>query len=151
MLGLKDIASGGVEGLVSGIGKTLDGLFTSDEERGKLANAMENLKQQPFIKSLAVLAQEASHASIFVAGARPALLWATVGGIAYEGVIRGVLMWVQNWAIILTNYTGTAPVLPSIENVFFELVSLAGVLYGARGFEKVKGVARNTLESETKE
>ena len=140
-----NIIGDATEGLVKGIGGILDDLFTSDEERAKAAIAMRKIADAPFIASMRVLEKEASHKSIFVAGARPALLWGCVAGIAYEGILRGMLQWLINVSLLFMQNPPDIPPLPSIEGVFFELCSLAAVLYGARGIEKVKGVATNAL------
>ena len=133
------IAGDIAKGVVEGVGSVLDDLFTSDEERGKIAIALEKIKNAPFLASLKVLEKEASHASVFVAGARPALLWACVLSIVYEGFFRGFLVW------ILLLVDPTLPPVPSIKEVMWEIVSLAGMLYGVRGVEKIKGVARNNM------
>lgn len=148
MFGIGKVAgqAGGelAKGVIEGVGNVLDDLFTSDEERGKVKAALESIAQAPFLASLKVLEVEANHSSIFVAGARPALLWGCVSGIVYEGFLRGIMQWVTDVIVILTGIPAL-PSLPSVENVFGELCFLAATLYGARGLEKWKGVARNNI------
>lgn len=140
-----DAVKGGVEGIVSGIGGVLDELFTSDDERNKAAVAMERIRSSEWVSYLNVLMAEASHASVFVAGARPALMWACVATLVYEGLLRGLLMWVMQVATILFGLP-TLPALPSAEPIMWEVVSMACALAGVRGVEKIKGAARSRLK-----
>lgn len=139
------IVADAVEGLVSGVGGILDELFTSDEERQKIVLAMEKIKSSEFIEGLKINQTEASHASIFVAGARPALIWACVAALAYEGVLRGILAWFIQVLVILFGIP-ELPALPSISDSMMEFVGLAFSLAGIRGIETVRGVARKSLK-----
>lgn len=142
---VSDAVKGGVEGIVGAVGGVLDELFTSDEEREKVALAKEQIRSSEWVSYLQVVLAEANHASVFVAGARPALMWACVATIAYEGLLRGLLAWALQVASALFGLPGL-PALPSAEPIMWEVVGLAGTLAGVRGLETVKGVARSKLK-----
>jgi hypothetical protein len=80
--------------------------------------------------------QEAAHASIFVAGWRPAIGWACAFGVFYT-VISPIIE-----AILLTAFPDTAIVLPALGDVLWELTFGMLGMGALRTFEKLKGVAR---------
>lgn len=135
------LAAGGAKGIIDGIGGIFDSLFTSDEERAKMKLALQQVADAPFMRQLDLLIQEAKHPSVFVAGARPALIWACVATVAYEGLLRGLMTWV------LALVDPSLPPPPSAGGIMWEVVSLGFALAGVRGVEKVKGVARESLKS----
>jgi hypothetical protein len=80
--------------------------------------------------------QEAAHASIFVAGWRPAIGWACAFGVFYT-VSSPIIE-----AILLTAFPDTAIVLPALGDVLWELTFGMLGMGALRTFEKLKGVAR---------
>lgn len=87
----------GIGDIVKGVGSIADDLFTSDEERLKVALQEKQLEATLIQGQLSVNAAEAGHGSIFVAGWRPFIGW--VGGIAlaYQFVLYPFLIWI--WAL----------------------------------------------------
>ena len=84
--------------------------------------------------------EQAKHPSIFVSGARPAIMWVCCFALAWQFIIAPISSWV-----IITWYPMVT--LPMLETG--ELVSLIMALLGlgaARSFEKYKGVARNNMK-----
>lgn len=140
-MGIDPIASA-ASGIVSGVGGILDDLFTSDEERAKAEIAMARISQAPFLASLEIDKEEAKHASIFVAGARPFLKWVVGGGVAYEVLLRPLLTWLTNIANGLFDLAIVAPPSISLEELI-TLVTGGAALYGARAVEGVMGRKRN--------
>ena len=131
-----------IGGIIDTVGKVADSLFTSDEERAKLQ--IEGLKAETEAYraeserlggQLEVNKEEARHASVFVAGWRPAVGWICVGALAYNFLAQPLLAWASSiWLF-------PAPPLAS-EDL---LLTLLGILLGVGGLrtvEKIKGVAR---------
>ena len=84
--------------------------------------------------------EQAKHPSIFVSGARPAIMWVCCFALAWQFIIAPISSW-----IIITWYPMVT--LPMLETG--ELISLIMALLGlgaARSFEKYKGVARNNMK-----
>ena len=83
--------------IIKGVGNLADDLFTSDEERLKIAIQEKAIEANLIQGQLAINAQEASHASRFVAGWRPFIGW--IGGIAlaYQFILYPLLIWA--WAL----------------------------------------------------
>jgi hypothetical protein len=77
-------------------------------------------------------AVEASSASIFVAGWRPAVGWIGVAALAYQYILRPVAPW------LLQAAGHPVPEMPTLDGGLFELVSLMLGLGGLRSFEKLK-------------
>jgi hypothetical protein len=83
---------------------------------------------------------QANHKSVFVAGARPFIIW--VGGVslAWTGIVHPLLMWV--WAF--ADISGTPP--PMVDAA--QLTAIVGGLLGIggmRSYDKKSGSATNSL------
>ena len=90
---------------------------------------------------LAINAEEAKHASIFVAGWRPGIGW--VCGIALAW--NFILLPIMNWVAFLAGVDlGNAPKLDAAE-LMPVLLGMLG-LGGMRTYEKRMGVARKTVK-----
>lgn len=128
------------------LGDVLDKLIPDKEKANEAKIKLLELEQQGALQELlarkemtlaqtAVAKTEAAHSSIFVAGARPFILW--VGGVA--------LGWQYVLYPMLQAYltaTGKSIILPVLNSdVLFELVTLLLGLGGLRSYEKVKKIA----------
>jgi len=117
---------------IEAIGKAGDVLFTSDEERAQLNNDLEEIKQKPLLMQALANVTAAQHRSVFVAGARPFLMWVCGLGFLFAFVINPILQWV--WPDVGT------PELPL--DVMMELTLGMLGLAGLRTIEKIKGVSK---------
>ena len=88
----------GIGDIIKGVGSIADDLFTSDEERLKIALQEKSLDHQERLGQLQINQAEAQHSSVFVAGWRPMIGW--VGGLAlaYQFLVYPLLLWL--WAIL---------------------------------------------------
>lgn len=132
--------------LIGTVGSLLDKLIPDKEKANEAKLRLIELEQAGQLQELAAMKEmslaqaevtktEAAHSSIFVAGARPFILW--VGGVA--------LGWQYVAYPMLQAYltaTGKDIVLPVLNSdVLFELVALLLGLGGLRSYEKVKKIA----------
>ena len=117
---------------IEAIGKAGDALFTSDEERQQLDNDLTEIKQKPMLMQALANTMAAQHRSVFVAGARPFLMWVCGFGFLFAFVINPILQWL--WPEVGT------PELPL--GVMMELTLAMLGLAGLRTVEKIKGVAK---------
>lgn len=126
--------------IVKAVGDGLDNLFTSDEERMEKKNEILKAQSQFDSLQLKLLAEqniaqtevnkvEASHASVFVSGWRPAIGWIGVLALSYQFVLYPILQWLP-----LANQ----PSVPDA-NVLFTLVTGMLGIAGLRSFDKLKG------------
>jgi len=88
MTGILTTAVSGVAGQLIG---ALDGLFTSDDERNQAKLRMQELLMQPQMQQAIANIKAAEHPDLFVAGARPALLWICALGFAWEFLLRPLI------------------------------------------------------------
>ncbi len=136
---------GGTNGPLS---KVLD-LIPNKNERARaeeeFRSALLSFAAQQNLQQMEINKQEAQHASLFVAGWRPAVGWACCFALAWQYVLQPMLTWLL---AIIGSYTGhTLPELPTLDTgeMITVLMGLLG-LAGYRTFEKVKGeVDRSSL------
>ena len=82
---------GGLKEPVEAVGSVLDSLFTSKEEQLNLEIVKERLAQKPAMIQAEISKVQAGHRSMFVAGARPFLMWVCGVGFAYAFLIAPTL------------------------------------------------------------
>jgi hypothetical protein len=139
-----------VSGVASQLVQSLGDLFTSDDERNQAKIRMQELLQQPQMLQALANIKQAEHPDLFVAGARPALLWICALGFGWEFLLRPLLgaaitiasLWGGNPELLVL----TASELPSLD--IEQLMGLTLAMLGLAGYrtvEKKAGVARERL------
>lgn len=85
-------------------------------------------------------AEQAKHPSIFVAGARPAIMWICAAAMAYHFVLQPFLV----FGVLVSGVE--LPALPELDmaSLMPVLMGILG-LGGLRSWEKTRGVARDNL------
>ena len=131
----------GIGSLIEGVGKVADDLFTSDEERLKIAFQEKVIDAELTKGQLDINKAEAQHQSVFVAGWRPFIGW--VGGIAlaYQFILYPLMTWL--WALLqakgwVPSTLNPPPVLDAQE-LWVILTGMLGIA-GLRSFDKYKGI-----------
>ena len=130
--------------LIGPVTGLLDKFIEDKDQKARLAHDIATMSE----KHANALAKEqakanteaAKHPSMFVAGARPAIMWVCCLGLFWSFFLAPLL----NWFLAIS---GTDMPLPAIETdgLLTLTLSLLG-LGGYRSFEKFKGVARNSLK-----
>lgn len=133
----------GIGTVIESVGKVAGDLITTDKERMQLELEGRKLDQTIDLAQIGVNNTEAQHASVFVAGWRPAIGWIGAAAMAYQFLLYPMLTWV--WALAQANGylpAGTQP--PPVLDADQLWVILSGILgiAGMRSFEKSRGVAR---------
>ena len=124
---LSKLLGGGVEG----VAKAVDRFVETPDERSAAALKEEALRLKPLLAQLDINREEARHASVFVAGARPATLW--LCALCMGGIVAAA---VYGW------FTGLdVSALYAIYGTTVAPVHLG--LLGIRSFEKTKGIHRD--------
>lgn len=116
---------------VKAVGNALDSLFTSDEERANAQIVLEKLRLHPQILQAEISKLEATSLSLWVAGARPYIIWVAGSGLLFAFIVNPILQWI---------FKTPGPELPI--NAMMNLVIAILGLGGLRTYEKIKGVAR---------
>jgi hypothetical protein len=128
-----------VDSVVGVAGKVLDKFVEDKDLRLKLdAELRSQLINLDALQAQTNL-EQAKHDSIFVAGARPAIMWICAFALAWQYIVGPIASWV------LTIYDPLIQ-LPTLGTE--ELTGLVMALLGlgaARSYEKSKGVARNSM------
>lgn len=132
----------GIGTVIESVGKVAGDLITTDKERLQLELEARKLDQAIDLAQIDVNKAEAQHASVFVAGWRPAVGWVGVAAMVYSFLLYPLLTWLWTWAQATGRLpAGVAP--PPVLDSDQLWVILSGILgiAGMRSFEKSKGVA----------
>ena len=133
----------GIGTVIGSVGKVIGDLHTSDKERLELELRAKEIDQSIDLAQIEVNRVEAQHSSVFVAGARPAILWVGAIAMAWTFIAHPMLVWA--WAILQANGyipAGLQPPPTLDSEALWVIVSGILGLGGFRTFEKTKGVAR---------
>lgn len=137
----------GLSQLISGIANGADELFTSDEERLKLAIEDKRIDADLLKGQMNINEKEALHKSVFVAGWRPAIGWIGAIALAYQFVLYPLLMWLwvvlQAYELIPKGLT-VPPVLPA-DALFSIVLGMLGI-GGMRSFDKKSGTQTDSIK-----
>ena len=134
------MAIGIIESVVGVVDNVLDKFVEDKDLRAKLNHELKTQVQQANLAQIEVNKTQASHPSIFVAGARPAIMWICAFGLGWQFVFQPIC----TWAMVIWTPWLTVPVLPT-EGLLTLTLSLLG-LGGMRSFEKTKGIQRENLK-----
>ena len=114
---------------IEAIGNLFDQLFTSDEERKAADALLIKIAQNPQILQAEINTIEASHRSVFVAGWRPFTGWVCGFALAYNFILRDVLI------LFAPNQAPPDLNIDTLTTVMFALLGLGGL----RTYEKLNG------------
>ena len=128
------------ESVIGVAGKVLDKFVEDKDLKTKLSHELKSQIVSLDLAQAQTNLEQAKHPSIFVAGARPAIMWICAFGLGWQFVFQPVAV----WAIALS---GADVVLPFIETEGLMSLTLALLgLGGMRSFEKSKGIQRNNMK-----
>ena len=128
------------ESVIGVAGKVLDKFVEDKDLKTKLSHELKSQIVSLDLAQAQTNLEQAKHPSIFVAGARPAIMWICAFGLGWQFVFQPVAVW-----IIAVG--GIDVVLPIIETEGLLSLTLALLgLGGMRSFEKSKGILRNNMK-----
>ena len=133
--------------IITGVGKVADDLFTSDEERARLALQGKALDKEIIIWQMEVNKTEAQHKSVLVAGWRPAMGWIGALSLGYQFIMYPLMLWFWRFGQAKQLIpAGLSP--PPMLNTGALMSVVTGMLgIGAmRSFDKVKGVNTDKIQ-----
>lgn len=124
--------------IVNVVGGILDKVIPDKDAREKAKHEIEmTLVSQDFqlkMGQIEINKEEAKHHSIFVAGARPFIVWVCGFALAWQFIGHPLL----TWGVKIAGASITAPEL-NTDGLISVVMSLLG-LGGLRTFEKIRGV-----------
>ena len=128
------------ESVIGVAGKVLDKFVEDKDLKKKLDHELRSQIVSLDLAQAQTNLEQAKHSSIFVAGARPAIMWICAFGLGWQFVFQPIAV----WAIAVS---GAEVVLPIIQTEGLMSLTLALLGLGAmRTAEKWKGVQRNNMK-----
>lgn len=115
--------------VLSTIGEIADDLHTSDEERLKLELQRDAMTMELNKSQIAVNLQALKHPSLFIAGARPFVMWVCAFGLAWTYIVQPMLIFI---AWLFPQYQAVIETAPRLD--MSELITLLLGLLGMSGF-----------------
>jgi len=128
------------ETVVGVAGKVLDKFVEDKDLKTKLNAELQSQLIQLDLAQAQANIEQAKHASIFVAGARPAIMWVCCFALAWQFILAPM----ASWGLAIFNPALILPVLET-EGLIGLIMALLG-LGGMRTVEKWQGVARNNMK-----
>jgi len=129
-----------LEKLIDPISNILDKFVADKDLKQKLQHELKTELHRANMAQIEVNKEQAKHSSLFVSGARPAIMWVCCLGLFWSFFLAPLL----NWVIVISGSTTSLPAIQT-EGLLTLTLSLLG-LGGYRSFEKFKGVARSSLK-----
>lgn len=130
-----------VDSVVGVAGKVLDKFVEDKDLRTKLdAELKSQLINLDALQAKANI-EQAKHPSLFVAGARPAIMWICAFALAWQYILAPI----TSWALVVWYPMITLPALET-EELTGLIMALLG-LGSMRTVEKWKGVSRENMKS----
>ena len=131
----------GIADSVIGIaGKVLDKFVEDKDLKKKLDHELRSQIISMDLAQAQANVEQAKHSSVFIAGARPAIMWICAFGLGWQFVFQPVAV----WGIAIS---GAEVVLPVIQTEGLMSLTLALLGLGSmRTAEKWKGVQRNNMK-----
>ena len=122
------------------LGKFIEDKDKKNQLAHSIATMAEKHAQELAKGQIEVNKEQAKHPSIFVSGARPAIMWVCCLGLLWQFFIGPVLTWTTGiW------FPDMVPPQLEVEGLITLVMSLLG--HGAmRSFEKSKNIARDNLK-----
>ena len=134
---LSSLFGGPAVSAVEGVANVIDRFVETDEEKKAAELLKAKLAMKPSLAQVELNKIEASHRSIFVAGARPFILWTCGVGLTWHFILHDLMTWIC--AIWFSQLT--PPALSGTEELITVLLALLG-LGGMRTIEKIKRVTK---------
>lgn len=132
-----------VAGIIEAVGGVIGDLVTTDKERLTAELELAKVDASLLTGQMEVNKTEAAHASVFVAGWRPACGWIGAAAMGYQFLVYPMLVWL--WALMQARGWVSAELNPppmlDTDALWVILTGMLGIA-GARTFEKVRGVAK---------
>ena len=129
------------ESVIGVAGKVLDKFIEDKDLKTKLSHELKSQIVSLDLAQAQTNIEQAKSSSVFIAGARPAIMWICAFGLGWQFIFQPITVWM--FAVMDSNL-----VLPifETEGLMPLTLSLLG-LGGMRSFEKYKGIQRNNLKN----
>jgi len=136
-----------IQALIGPVTGLLDKFIEDKDQKARLAHDIATMSEKHMAEAMALNAQanieSAKSSSLFVAGARPAIMWVCCLGL----LVNFFLMPIAEWVVVVYYPETVLPDLKALQSgeLMTLTLSLLG-LGGLRTWEKSKGVARENMK-----
>ena len=128
------------ESIIGVAGKVLDKFVEDKDLKRKLESELKSQIISLDLAQAQTNLEQAKHSSIFIAGARPAIMWICAFGLGWQFVFQPVAAWILA-------VSGSELMLPLFETEGLMPLTLSLLGLGSmRSFEKFKGIQRNSMK-----
>lgn len=134
-----------LQALIGPVTGILDKFIEDKDAKNAMAHEIATMAERAAHEAAMAQAQanteQAKHPSLFVAGARPAIMWICAAAMGYHFVLQPFLV----FGVLVAGVE--IPALPELDmaSLMPVLLGILG-LGGMRSYEKVKGIARDNLK-----
>ena len=128
------------ESVIGVAGKVLDKFVEDKDLKTKLSHELKSQIVSLDLAQAQTNLEQAKHPSVFIAGARPAIMWICAFGLGWQFVFQPVAAWI----IAVSGSDVLLPIFET-EGLMPLTLSLLG-LGGMRSFEKYKGIQRDNMK-----
>ena len=127
------------DSIIGVAGKVLDKFVEDKDLKTKLDFELRKAYADANLAQIDVNKEQARHPSLFVAGARPSIMWICAFGLGWQFVFQPIAL----WYLAISGTVMNLPIIP-VEGLMSLTLALLG-LGGMRTFEKKTGVHRNNM------
>ena len=128
------------ESIIGVAGKVLDKFVEDKDLKIKLESELKSQIISLDLAQAQTTLEQAKHPSVFIAGARPAIMWICAFGLGWQFVFQPVAAWILA-------VSGSELMLPLFETEGLMPLTLSLLGLGSmRSFEKFKGIQRNNMK-----
>ena len=128
------------DSIIGVAGKVLDKFVEDKDLKTKLDFELRKAYADANLAQIDVNKEQARHPSLFVAGARPSIMWICAFGLGWQFVFQPIAL----WYLAISGTVMNLPIIP-VEGLMSLTLALLG-LGGMRTFEKKTGVHRNNMK-----
>ena len=128
------------DSIIGVAGKVLDKFVEDKDLQTTLDFELRKAYADANLAQIDVNKEQAKHPSLFVAGARPSIMWICAFGLGWQFVLQPIAL----WYLALSGTVMALPMIPA-EGLMSLTLALLG-LGGMRTFEKKTGVHRNNMK-----
>ena len=130
------------ESIIGVAGKVLDKFVEDKDLKRKLESELKSQIISLDLAQAQTNLEQAKHSSVFIAGARPAIMWICAFGLGWQFVFQPVAAWILA-------VSGSELMLPLFETEGLMPLTLSLLGLGSmRSFEKLKGIQRNSMKND---
>ena len=130
------------ESIIGVAGKVLDKFVEDKDLKRKLESELKSQIISLDLAQAQTNLEQAKHSSVFIAGARPAIMWICAFGLGWQFVFQPVAAWILA-------VSGSELMLPLFETEGLMPLTLSLLGLGSmRSFEKFKGIQRNSMKND---